>query len=218
MRHLPLVLGLLIVLVIGSGCRDDAPKRAAHYSAPSVSPVREKITSAQTSLAGIASAAAGAKLAITKAQAIASAPATATSAADLHEELGEAYGLINDLQTKADSAKSATADAQTAITTLETKVGTQTTDLNECSDQKNQLIDQVRDLKAAAVIHDRKYHRLKFAVCSLITAAAVFLAVKLGALKLASKAMLLGPWGIAGAAAAAIALPTAIFAFLWFKL
>jgi hypothetical protein len=209
----------LTVFLLLAACAD-SPKRATiHYSAPSVEPVRAQIAIAQSSIDGIATAAAGAKVAVTKAQSLVGEASVAPeNVATLHEDLGEAYGLIDDLQTKTDSAKAATLEAQTQVTALETKQGEQATRLDTCSDDKNSLLDKVRDLEGAAVIHDEKYHRLKFVVCSLLTASTVFLAVKLGALTLLRKLLLLGPWGIAGAAAAAIAIPGGIFAFLWFRL
>lgn len=209
----------LLVLLLGSGCADSPKKSSLHYSPTSVVPVREQIFNAQVHAKAEAAAGVAAAGAIAKAQSLVGRDSVEPeNIPQLQESLGEASGQVNQLLTQNAGLQTTLAETQPRIDKLEENIAKQTTNLNTCSDQKNELIDQVSDLKAAAIIHDRKYHRLKFAVCSLITAAAVFLAIKLGALKLASKAILLGPWGIAGAAAAAIALPSAIFAFLWFKL
>jgi uncharacterized phage infection (PIP) family protein YhgE len=219
MRTVSFVLVLLLVLVLGSAC-STAPKRSTvHYSPPSVQPVRDKISSAQSSIVQAVTAAGTAKAAIARAEAsLSAAPADKPDVANLHEDLAEASGAVNSLTTQLESARSSLADGAKSTDTLEQTIGTQTTDLNTCSDDKNKLLDQVRDLKAAAVLHDRKYHRLKIGVCTLAAAVASFLAVRLGLLKLLRMLSLLGPWGMAGAAAAAVSIPAGIFTLLWFKL
>jgi hypothetical protein len=210
---------LLALALLTAGC-STAPKRSTiQYSAPRVDPVRTKISAAQVHAKAEAAAGIAVAGAIAKAQSLVGRDSVEPeNIPQLQEALGEASGQANSLLTENYGLQDSLDEAQANIETLEVIVNNQTASLNTCIDDKNILLDQVRDLKAAAVIHDRKYHRLKLAVCLLLAAGVTFLAVKLGLLKLLRMLSLLGPWGMAGAAAAAIALPAGVFAFLWFKL
>jgi hypothetical protein len=191
------LISLLIV-----GCASAPRPSAIHYSPPSVAPVRTQISDAQT-LSGKA------RTAIAKAQSfVGPSSVDPANVPQLHEALDESYGAINDLTTKLDGA-------QKSVDVLEKAVGIVTARLNTANDDKNAALDREAAQKKASARIEKKYHRLKLGVCSLVTALVCFLAIKLGLLKLISKLALLGPWGIAGAAAASIALPGIVFAVLW---
>jgi hypothetical protein len=216
-----LALPALAAAALCAGCSIAPSRTTVHYSAPSVTPIRGKISDALQHSSEVLQAAVAAQAAIAKAKSLTSSlilhPLSLASAG-LQEALGEASGQVNHLLTANAGLSTSLSEAQSDVTNLEGAVGAQTTDLNTCGDEKNAAIDQKNALEAKSAKDARKYHRLKFAVCSLAAALACFLAVKLGLLKLLTKLSLLGPWGMAGAAGAALALPTLIFTALWLRL
>jgi hypothetical protein len=193
----------LLAATLFSSCA--SPRRSAiHYSAPSVAPIRQNISSAKAHAAaeGIAAGAAG--VAIARAQSLYSSHEShpSESSADLQESLGEASGQINTLITENGALRPALDAAEANITTLETKVGSQTDSLNTCGDEKNLAID-----RADKATH--RYHKLKFLMCTLAAAAAGLLVFQFRNLLL-----LLGPYGFAAYAV----VPGIVFAALWLRL
>jgi hypothetical protein len=168
------------------------PSRSTvHYSPPSFAPAHEQITKAQVSNDTAIKVAAAIK--------------TAIAAGDLHAANQGLDKLTNELVNVQDALKT----AQLRISELELKVGVQTTDLNTCGDDKNKLLDQKAAAEAKSAKDEKKYHRLKFAVCGLLAAAATFIAVRLGIFRMLA---FLGPYGAIGIAA----IPAGVFAAVWF--
>lgn len=197
----PFLFACLAVALCVGGCA--SPKRSAvHYSPPSVAPVREKISSAQGSVANAITLAGAAKTAIARATELLAAPADQLSVPDLQEALGEASGKVDALTTQLGSALGALGEAQVRIDALETKVSTQAAQLNTAIDEKNAAITW----GDAAV---SKYHRLKFFICLLAAAAAGLLVFQFRGLL-----VYLGPWGLA----AYVVVPGLVFTALWIRL
>jgi hypothetical protein len=210
MRILALLLTAGLCLLT-SGC-GTAPKRSSiHYSPPSVDPFRQKVTATQEFITTAQTHGGRAK------QEIVLAIKLVPSGADpqLLVHLNQASRYVDLFTEELLKAQGSLKEAQDKLGPLQKKIEAQTESLNTANDDKNAALDQVRDLKHAAVLHEKKYHRLKFGVCTLAAAGAVFLASKLGLFGLLRKLSLLGPWGMVAGIAGAVAIPGIIFGALW---
>jgi uncharacterized lipoprotein YajG len=174
-----------------------APRAALHYSPPSVAPVRENVSDAQSHVTNAQTHAQKAKAAI--ADAIKQMEMACPQAAGLKLDLADANREIDALTYELNVAQESLKSANVHVDQLEGKIGEQTNLLNTANDEKNAAIT-----KADAAAH--RYHKLKFYVCALGAALALLLIFKFKGLL-----TLLGPYGAIAYAAG----PAAVFGALW---
>jgi hypothetical protein len=192
-----------VALLLATGCSSSPKRSSVRYSPPSVQPVREKITDAQTFAVAEATAGVAAQTALAKAKEILSTPQplNPSTTADLQEAIAEATAQVNHLLAVNANLQLALNEAADKVTLLESVVKNQTVLLNNAIDEKNAAITE-------RVIAVEKYHHLKFFLALLAAAAAGLLVFQFrGVLRL------LGPWGFAAYAV----VPGAVFTFVWLR-
>lgn len=174
------------MLLLATSCAN--PKRSAiRYSPPSFTPIREKITDAQTSASGV-------KNAIEKAQSLVGQDSVdPKNVPDLNAALADAHRFVEALGGNL-------VGAQEKTNFVESASKNQTVLLNNAIDEKNAAITE-RDVAV------RKYHGLKFLVCLLAAGAVLSLAWRLRGLL----AFIPPPYNFVAIGA----LPLITFTFLW---
>ncbi|TMJ17788.1 MAG: hypothetical protein E6G94_01425 [Alphaproteobacteria bacterium] len=187
------VIAACLGMLLATSCSNRKPL-TMHYSAPSVAPVREKLSDAQSLSVAEATTGVAAQLALARAKTL------APQVPDLQEAIAEASGQVEHLLEVNANLQAALKEVGAKLAVYETATNLQTTLLNSANDAKNSAITE-RDIAVA------KYHRLKFLVCLLAAGAVLSLAWRFKTLLL----FIPPPYDLVAIGA----LPVIAFAFCW---
>lgn len=137
-RHTPF-FALFAAAIVCTSCSAPPKRSVIHYSAPSVAPVRAKISEARTSVTAAATSATRAQVAIAKADAllVGRDSVEPEHVPALRLQLSSASADLDALTHELTIAQTALAAAETNAAELQVKVETQTDQLNICGDEKN---------------------------------------------------------------------------------
>jgi hypothetical protein len=197
----------VFLLSLATLCSCAAPPRVSpHFSPPSVAPVREKVSEAQLHVTNAQTHADKAKSEITDAKKLAAVAGIGDASKPLQLALDAANSEIDALTQELTVTQVALQFTQKHVTALEGQIQTVTDGANTAIDQKNLAIAAQQKAEAQVKIDKAHAHRLKFYICSLAAALALFVVWKFKWIL-----SFLGPYGLIAYAA----VPAAVFTALW---